>query len=420
MGKLGEIQIADSTSEFTSGGAFPLEPEIQSGMSISQEPETSEIIPVNKDWEVEIQSDNPFIVARGSEELTPEGVFSQAYEYAQQGLDMLSVQHHESFNTQNAWNQHLIWWPESQLQKLRIFHATRVPLSGGVTATTGEDESKREDEEQEPAEWHESFRYYRLSQTTDDLFTAYRNMFLALEMILSSEVKPYEGREYQWLEDALNEAEKHSQLNLVHYTLSDEIDDSVGETICDEQWTGIRNAMFHAKDEKPVLRPQRPEDRKKVREAMNQLTRLYVSLVNAYLDVRISSGGVTHTGFELMTQWMKEENRLVVSDDGSKLSKDERIASPEWVDSQRFPTKYSSDLSGAGLQAVISRIESEKMDLACVRRLGLVRESDGEDEGLAAMVLFEPGITFENIDEIDAVFGFQMENENRPRSLYPL
>ncbi len=37
-----------------------------------------------------------------------------------------------------------------------------------------------------PLAWHESLRYFRLSQTTDDLFDAYRNAYLALESILSS------------------------------------------------------------------------------------------------------------------------------------------------------------------------------------------------------------------------------------------
>src|SRR5664279_4158410 len=62
--------------------------------------------------------------------------------------------------------------------------------------------------------WHESFRYYRLSQTTDDLFDAYRNVYLALESVLSTispqKVNAATGRiaeqEGQWFERALTDA----------------------------------------------------------------------------------------------------------------------------------------------------------------------------------------------------------------------
>lgn len=415
---LGKIQIADNTSEYKSGGAFPLQPDVEGGVFISKEPETSAVIPINADWEVEIQRDNPYIVARGREELPADTVFNQAYEYAQQGLDILSVQDSDSFNTHNAWSQHIIWWPENRLQKLQIFNATKIPLSvGSVSIKTGGDEPEHDG--QKPAEWHKSFRYYRLSQTTDDLFSAYRNVFLALEMILSSEVKSFAAPESQWLEDALDEAEKHPKLNLVNFTISDEINGTVGETIRDEQWKGIRNAMFHAKDGKSVLRPQNPEDRERVWEAMNQLTRLYTALVNVYLDVHISTGGVTYYGFEYTTQWMQDQSRIIVSDDSSGLSKDERLDSPEWVESQHLPTEYSTDISGNGLQAAIGSLEPGELELNCIQRLGLVRELE-DDEILLAMALYEPGITFENIDDIDVVFGLQMENVNRPRSLYPL
>jgi hypothetical protein len=36
-----------------------------------------------------------------------------------------------------------------------------------------------------PATWHESMRYFRLAQVTDDLFDAYRNLYLALVSLLT-------------------------------------------------------------------------------------------------------------------------------------------------------------------------------------------------------------------------------------------
>ena len=52
-------------------------------------------------------------------------------------------------------------------------------------------------------EWDESLRYFRLSQATDDLFDAFRNLFLALESILSLKTpQQSEGSESKWLRRA--------------------------------------------------------------------------------------------------------------------------------------------------------------------------------------------------------------------------
>ena len=61
-------------------------------------------------------------------------------------------------------------------------------------------------------EWHESARYFRLSQLTDDLLDSFRNIYLALESILDHlapqrTTSPLE-REGSWFRRALTEADK--------------------------------------------------------------------------------------------------------------------------------------------------------------------------------------------------------------------
>ena len=64
-----------------------------------------------------------------------------------------------------------------------------------------------------PLAWHESMRYFRISQITTDMFDAFRNLYLALESLLSHIApvrlrpngRPDEG-EGQWAKRALQAA----------------------------------------------------------------------------------------------------------------------------------------------------------------------------------------------------------------------
>ena len=55
-----------------------------------------------------------------------------------------------------------------------------------------------------PPDWHPALRYWRLGQLTDDLFDAYRNVYLALESLLST-LRPQlpAERDVDWLRQAL-------------------------------------------------------------------------------------------------------------------------------------------------------------------------------------------------------------------------
>jgi hypothetical protein len=48
-------------------------------------------------------------------------------------------------------------------------------------------------------EHHIGFRFFRLAQVTDDLYDAYRNMYLAFEVLLSSRVPAPAPPPARWL-----------------------------------------------------------------------------------------------------------------------------------------------------------------------------------------------------------------------------
>ncbi len=71
-----------------------------------------------------------------------------------------------------------------------------------------------------PKVWHESLRYYRVSESSTDLFDSFRNLYLAIESLLSHVVPPTtkpngnpEG-DGDWLERALRVVGRTVDLSL--------------------------------------------------------------------------------------------------------------------------------------------------------------------------------------------------------------
>ena len=122
---------------------------------------------------------------------------------------------------------------------LRMQHTPQAWVSASATTVvTNPDGTIRQDPPR-ATKWHESFRYLRLSQATDDLFDAYRNAYLALESILST-ITPQKSKgpgkagesEGQWLKRALTKADTMTDLrSLVPYPVEDPVnyffDDSI-------------------------------------------------------------------------------------------------------------------------------------------------------------------------------------------------
>ena len=152
--------------------------------------------------------------------------------------------------------------------------------------------------------WHESYRYFRLSQATDDLFDAYRNLFLALESILST-IEPVKKKpsgkgwepERDWLIRAIRTAA--SMVDLVRSVPAGTADPEV--YLFKDLYEDKRTALFHAKMNRPVFLPhEKSPDRVAVTSSLSRLARLYLDLV--YSHLKIQRGGSS------LAPWVFENN----------------------------------------------------------------------------------------------------------------
>ena len=173
-----------------------------------------------------------------------------------------------------------------------------------------------------PTSWHPSMRYFRLSQSTTDLFDAFRNLYLALESILSTldpvRIRP-DGRsaerEGAWLKRALATAEQHLLTHNPAYHLGRYLTPASPATgapgvdaVMLDLYASVRTTVFHAKNGRAVALPQHEPDRAAIADALARYSRFYLDLADGVLGARFMSSGIGQAVVDtlangLMPQW---------------------------------------------------------------------------------------------------------------------
>lgn len=114
---------------------------------------------------------------------------------AQQGLDLLAMQGRGAAVTPLAHERCVVWARAEGVVRLRVTMLERLGSMITVRAEVRDSEGRLvEQPPPPPARWAPAMRYFRLAQAAQDVVDAYRNMFLALEALLSQEVQDGPGR----------------------------------------------------------------------------------------------------------------------------------------------------------------------------------------------------------------------------------
>jgi hypothetical protein len=169
-------------------------------------------------------------------------------------------------------------------------------------------------------------RYFRQAQVSTDVFDAFRNLYLALEAILSTIAPPGPGEpEGGWLKRALGEARK--LVDLAQFSSLGGVQDVVKE-LHDELYVKVRTAVFHAKIGRPVLLPLDRAGRAVVAKALERLDGLYLALLEQVVGVRFGRSGATKYAFDAMVRGVGLE-RLYLTDDETPVDASaERVEVP--------------------------------------------------------------------------------------------
>lgn len=406
MGKLGNIEVADNTASHKSGAALLLD----------EAPSENEIVRVNQDWEVELEEENRYVVARTKQDLDADSALSPAHGAVQKALDLLSFQNEGDFTCRDVDEERIMWWRDGQSQHLRTVNIAGLGVATSVAAVKTSGSGKQSTPTPSQPNWHDSLRYFRLAQKTDDLFDAYRNIYLALEMILSHRDPQKSGEgERAWFERALKNA--HNQLGLDKFAPNQQ---KVVDSIVQQQYYDTRVKLFHSKQGRSKLLPHNDQHRKHVQKALDNLSSMTVHIMKNTLNIQRNSGVMTNQGFDAVMSWIQDDQNIEVriSGDNSPLDKSETLSSPPWQGSIGLSTSYSAKFSEPGLKCVLAEEPVSNIGQNTVRRIGLTNNQDNGFK-LFTSERLEADLTLDNIDQFEAQLGIELWNRNTVRKRFP-
>jgi len=229
-----------------------------------------------------------------------------------------------------------------------------------------------------PAEWHPSFRFFRIAQATTDLVDAFRNCYLAVESLLSTiepiklhaDGRPAEG-ERVWLARALGKA--GSLVKLTDYASSGATRTPV-EAIISDIYQATRLQTFHAKAGAPVSLPHETATREAVRDSLERLRRLYIDLAEAQFGMSPKGGGLTIKGFQGMTDGVLAKTTMYVS--SGEVDESAGNSWPAPADAVSIPSKRDEDYEHDFFSATVGRVEVESLDPQAIRHIGFLLDDE--------------------------------------------
>lgn len=262
---------------------------------LNAKPTQSGTIALASGWEIVCDPMSKMLVARTKASLSRDDIVPEGFEALQQGLDLLSARFHNHLRLGKLTN-YISLFDDNGHRVVKVVGEFDFPMRVNLTIVCQDAHGNiiPQERRSEP-QWHPSFRFYRFAETTDDPFDAYRNIFLALELLLSELVpKQKNERERPWLLRALGEASKRASLS----GFAPEGHKEPNSYIVGTQYDAIRCRLFHAKAEAGDLAlPHHEPSVFIVRQRYMELARLWRHLAAVFLNLDSGGGVITNIGF---------------------------------------------------------------------------------------------------------------------------
>lgn len=403
MAALDGMPILDGSGIPPSGGAFLLD----------RQAPVSERKVVHGDWTVQVREGGQYVLARGGHETNYEDARDEALSAAQRGLDLLCISGAADLWIVRVEDEHITWWREQNEAVLRVTSVATMSATVGAKVTVTDSLGNvRPDPPRPAAVWHESLRFFRLAQVTDDLFDAFRNLYLALESVLSS-LAPIGNHEREgvWFKRALEEAQKLVDLS----PFAPPGPGDASGRIYDDLYVKKRNAVFHAKNTRDHLLPHEWPERAAVVSSLGRLSRLYLKLVDAHLELRRPSGGFFASGFRLMTQHLDKTLVIHVTDDETPVGPDTATINPGGGRVVSLATQGAPELDQPFVRYFIG--QSPVSRLVELTHIGRIVATGDDAVPLTAGIL-EGKLTLDSVGRFEAQMGLRLRNTQQPRVLY--
>lgn len=239
---------------------------------------------------------------------------------AKRVLDILAAEAFRISELKDPLRQYGLWFRDEGEVVLRSVTTARMAVTMQASTEVRDPTGALKPQDSPELEWHASHSYFRRSQITDDLHDAYRNLFLALEALLS-EVYPWEigMGERKWLESALKHVVEGYELNM-----SDYVGEGGGNPyrrFINEQYRARRCALFHSKlGENPTI-PGDLATRDDLVVATRRLGILYVELAKHITGAGFAGGMMSEPAFKNIVEGQADSPMYVSDQSDFLLSK---------------------------------------------------------------------------------------------------
>lgn len=270
---------------------FPIDDGLDSGIAfLLLKPPEKELTLRYRDCQILAAPGTPYVICRFAGAVSLEDAFKTGSLVAQEALDILSMTGNADLVTREADDEYLAWWCSTDGQTMAVVSTLTLSVTlGHATVTVRDANGNVVPPTPVIPKHHIGFRFYRLSQISDDLYDAYRNMYLAFESMLSSQYPKTKGLEIDWLRQSLNAASADLQLsNLIPVGVAD----ATGYLLA-RIYDGARLPLFHAKDGKAYFAPvQSSTNREEVSAALATLTQIVIRMAGKWFSARRLGGWV--------------------------------------------------------------------------------------------------------------------------------
>jgi hypothetical protein len=377
------------------------------------QPSPLSLIEIVDGWEVQIRQDCSTIVARSTKSLNKIETIELGTESIQRCLDILSFEQRFQLELSNLGDTHVVLFNRADQVILELFGTNDFSLGVDMSVThTDKDGNVVPDTPPPQSIWTPALRFYRLSQSSSNLYEAYRNLWLGLETLLSTiqPMKINEG-ERKWLRRALGHV--ITQINLKQY-LPNQTTDVVSYLMV-EQYEAMRCNLFHAKPDSPIDIPTIP-DPEKTATAYAQLIMIWRAIAQHFCHLRTKgSGVVTYEGFKLMMdRALSGKLTMVCTDDPTRPSKSDIVVSPGGRDVIEFDVvAYQGEITPGrvAIKGVMNVSNHSKLRILH-RVCALIQET------LLNVAYVNGGLDLSGIDEFVTVQMFRLHNKGLPKTLF--
>jgi hypothetical protein len=271
---------------------FALNDGFDSGIAILLvKPPEEEINVANPDHQLMASPKTAYVICRFSGATSRADAYEKGILLVQKSLDILSITGRADLITRDAEDEHLLWWMAGARRTIMFKSTATVPAKMEPTTIVQYDPQGNV-VPSVPAKpiHHLGFRFYRLSQTSEDLYDAFRNMYLSFENLLSSRYPKGKVNEKDWLKLSLNSAS--ADLSLSSFAPPGTPDPI--SHIFDVIYGNARLPLFHAKDGKIYYAPgDDAGQRETVERAMGMLTKIVLRMAKRWFSTRRMGGSVS-------------------------------------------------------------------------------------------------------------------------------